>query len=369
MINMPLTAGIVGLPNVGKSTLFNAITRSQVEAANYPFATIKPNVKTVEVPDGRVDKLSAMFNPRKTIRTVFEFTDIAGLVKGASKGEGLGNQFLGHIRTVDAICHVVRCFDDNNIMHVENTVDPRRDIEIVNVELQLADLETVTNRIGKIERKAQSRKKDAVKEFELLKRLKQALLSGQSVRSVEVNVDEAELLKNYQLLTEKPVIYIANMSEAEVGDPEQSAYYREVRKIAEAEGNKVIAIAARTEEELSQMDDEDRQMLLEEMGLERSGLDEIIMTAYATLNLCTFFTVGTDEVRAWTFTKGMKAPDCAGVIHTDFKKGFIRAEVYTYDDIMTYGNEVALKEAGKLRIEGKEYVVQDGDIMHIRFNV
>ena len=366
---MPLTAGIVGLPNVGKSTLFNAITKSQVEAANYPFATIKPNVKTVEVPDERVDRLSEMFNPRKTIRTTFEFTDIAGLVRGASKGEGLGNQFLGHIREVDAICHVVRCFDDNSITHVENSVDPKRDIEIVNLELALADLETVQNRISKIERKAQSKEKDAVKEFELLKRFKSALEAGLPARSVELNEEEEILSKSYNLLTIKPVIYIANMSEEDVTHPEDSAYYQEVKQIAEAENNKVIAITARLEEELSQLDPDEKQMFLEDMGLQRSGLDDIIVTAYSILNLCTFLTVGTDEVRAWTFTRGMKAPDCAGVIHSDFKKGFIRAEVYSYDDIMEYGSELALKEAGRLRIEGKDYVVQDGDIMHIRFNV
>ena len=366
---MSLTAGIIGLPNVGKSTLFNAITKSQVEAANYPFATIKPNVKTVEVPDERVDKLSAMFNPRKTIRTTFEFTDIAGLVRGASKGEGLGNQFLGHIREVDAICHVVRCFDDNTITHVENSVDPKRDIEIVNPELSLADLETVQNRISKVERKAQSKEKDAVKEFEVLQRLKSALLEGRSARSVELNEEESEIVRSYNLLTIKPVIYIANVSEADVVNPENCKYYQQVKAIAEEEGNKVIAITARTEEELAQLDDEDRQMFLEELGLKTSGLDEIIVSAYSILNLCTFLTVGTDEVRAWTFTKGMKAPDCAGVIHSDFKKGFIRAEVYSYDDIMKYGSEAALKEAGKLRVEGKDYLVQDGDIMHIRFNV
>ncbi len=366
---MSLTAGIIGLPNVGKSTLFNAITKSQVEAANYPFATIKPNVKTVEVPDERVDKLSAMFNPRKTIRTTFEFTDIAGLVRGASKGEGLGNQFLGHIREVDAICHVVRCFEDNTITHVENSVDPRRDIEIVNIELSLADLDTVQNRISKIERKAQSKEKDAVKEYELLLKLKQALEEGCSARSVELNDDERDIIKSYNLLTIKPVIYIANMSEADVSDPEKSPYYQEVKSIADEEGNKVIAITARTEEELAQLDDEDREMFLEELGLKNSGLDEIIVSAYSILDLCTFLTVGTDEVRAWTFKRGMKAPDCAGIIHTDFKKGFIRAEVYSYDDIIKYGSEVALKEAGKLRVEGKDYEVQDGDIMHIRFNV
>ncbi|MBQ9036572.1 MAG: redox-regulated ATPase YchF [Erysipelotrichaceae bacterium] len=366
---MSLTAGIIGLPNVGKSTLFNAITKSQVEAANYPFATIKPNVKTVEVPDERVDKLSAMFNPRKTIRTTFEFTDIAGLVRGASKGEGLGNQFLGHIREVDAICHVVRCFDDNTITHVENSVDPKRDIEIVNIELSLADLDTVQNRISKVERKAQSKEKDAVKEYELLLKLKKALEEGKSARSVELNEDEKDIIKSYNLLTIKPVIYIANMSESEVSHPEDSAYYQAVKAIADEENNQVIAITAKTEEELAQLDDEDKAMFLEELGLKSSGLDEIIVSAYSILNLCTFLTVGTDEVRAWTFTKGMKAPDCAGIIHSDFKKGFIRAEVYSYDDIMKYGSEVALKEAGKLRVEGKDYVVQDGDIMHIRFNV
>ena len=366
---MSLTAGIIGLPNVGKSTLFNAITKSQVEAANYPFATIKPNVKTVEVPDERVDRLSAMFNPRKTIRTTFEFTDIAGLVRGASKGEGLGNQFLGHIREVDAICHVVRCFDDNTITHVENSVDPKRDIEIVNLELSLADLETVQNRISKVERKAQSKEKDAVKEYEILMKLKNALLEGRSARSVELNDEEREIVRSYNLLTIKPVIYIANVSESDVADPENCRYYQQVKEIAEEEGNKVIAITARTEEELAQLDDEDRQMFLEELGLKTSGLDEIIVSAYSILNLCTFLTVGTDEVRAWTFTKGMKAPDCAGIIHSDFKKGFIRAEVYSYDDIMKYGSEAALKEAGKLRVEGKDYLVQDGDIMHIRFNV
>lgn len=367
---MPLTAGIVGLPNVGKSTLFNAITKSQVEAANYPFATIKPNVKTVEVPDERVDRLSAMFHPKKTIRTTFEFTDIAGLVKGASKGEGLGNQFLGNIRTVDAIVHVVRCFENNSIVHVENSVDPLRDIDIINIELALADLETVTNRISKIERKVLTTKeKDAVKEYELLKRLKSSLEAGKMARSLEYDAEEREILKNYQLLTAKPVIYVANVSETDMMDLPNCKYYNQVKQFAEAEHNQVVGITAQMEEEISQLDEEEKQLFLADLGLKTSGLDEIILKTYALLDLCTFFTVGTDEVRAWTFTKGMKAPDCAGVIHTDFKKGFIRAEVYGYEDLMQYGSETALKEAGKLRVEGKEYICKDGDIMFIRFNV
>jgi len=366
---MSLTAGIVGLPNVGKSTLFNAITKSQVEAANYPFATIKPNVKTVEVPDERVTKLSEMFQPRKTIRTTFEFTDIAGLVKGASKGEGLGNQFLGNIRSCDAIVHVVRCFDDNNIVHVENSVDPIRDIEIVNVELALADLETVNNRISKVERKALTKEKEAVKEYELLRKLKAALEEGKAVRSVEIDESERETVRSYQLLTQKPVIYVANVSDTDITDLDNCRYYQLVKEFGEKEGSETVAITAQMEEEIAQLDDDERAMFLADLGLERSGLDEIILKTYSLLNLCTFFTVGADEVRAWTFTKGMKAPDCAGTIHTDFKKGFIRAEVYSYDDIMEYGSEAALKNNGKLRIEGKEYVVKDGDIMYIRFNV
>ncbi|MGI6607700.1 MAG: redox-regulated ATPase YchF [Erysipelotrichaceae bacterium] len=367
---MSLTAGIVGLPNVGKSTLFNAITRSQVEAANYPFATIKPNIKTVEVPDERVDRLSEIFKPKKTTKTTFEFTDIAGLVKGASKGEGLGNQFLGNIREVDAIVHVVRCFENDSIVHIENTVDPIRDIEIVNLELALADLETVNNRISKVERRALTTKeKEAVSEFEMLKKLKTALEEGKMTRSQDYSEEEKEILKNYHLLTAKPVIYVANVSEDAVADLEGCHYYRQVKEYAEQENNQVVAITAQMEEEISALDEESREMFLNDLGLKRSGLDEIILKTYSLLNLCTFFTVGADEVRAWTFTKGMKAPECAGLIHTDFKKGFIRVEVYKYDDLITYGSELALKEAGKIKVEGKEYACQDGDIMFVRFNV
>ncbi len=367
---MPLTAGIVGLPNVGKSTLFNAITKSQVEAANYPFATIQPNVGVVEVPDRRIDRLVELFHPKKTIYTTFEFTDIAGLVKGASKGEGLGNQFLSNIRLTDAICHVVRCFDDPNITHVENTIDPIRDIEIINLELILADLQTIENRIAKVERKSKTTNdKEAKTEMALLEKLKPHLEAGKPARSLELDEDELLLLKNYNLLSSTPVIYVANMDEEGVMDPESNPYYAAVKDFAEKENSEVVALCAKIEEDLSSLDPEEKSVFLEELGLPQSGLDQLIRKAYDILGLCTFLTAGEDECRAWTFKKGMKAPDCAGVIHTDFKRGFIRAEVYTFDDIDQLESEHAIKEAGKLRLEGKEYVVQDGDIMHFRFNV
>ena len=366
---MALTAGIVGLPNVGKSTLFNAITNSQVLAENYPFATIQPNVGVVEVPDKRMDDFVNMFHPRKTIYTTFEFTDIAGLVKGASKGEGLGNQFLANIRQTDAIVHVVRCFDDDNIEHVEGSVDPIRDIDEINMELCLADLDTVQNRIGKVAKKAQTKDKEAMKEMNSLTRFKEALEQGKPVRLLDLDEDDRLNLKNYGLLTGKPVIYVANMSDEEIGDPASNKYYQAVKAFADKDGSSCIAICAKMEEELSGLDKDEKKAFLDDLGIEQSGLDQIIQAAYHLLGLRTFFTVGEPECRAWTFHEGMKAPQCAGIIHSDFERGFIKAEVYSYEDLMEYGSEQALKEHGKLRVEGKDYLMQDGDVVFLRFNV
>ena len=366
---MSLRAGIVGLPNVGKSTLFNAITNSRVEAANYPFATIEPNVGVVEVKDERLINLSELFEPERTIFTTFEFTDIAGLVKGASTGEGLGNKFLANIREVDAICHVVRCFEDPNITHVYDRIDPLDDIEIINYELQMADIATCENRIAKVEKKAQnSKEKEAVFEYNLLKKVKDALDRNQNIRSLSFSKEEEEYLKQFNFLTAKPVIYVCNIKEDEINDPDSNKFYAQVKEFAQKEGSQVVAISAKIEEELSDLSKEEKKEFLEELGIDRSGLDELILKSYKTLGLETFFTVGKDECRGWTFKSGYTAPQCAGIIHTDFEKGFIKAEVYSYDDMMEYRSEAKLKEAGKIRLEGRDYHPKDGDIMFFRFN-
>ena len=361
--------GIVGLPNVGKSTLFNSLTKAGAESANYPFCTIDPNIGIVAVPDQRLKVLSDMYDSAKIVPATIEFVDIAGLVKGASKGEGLGNQVLANIREVDAITQVVRCFEDGNIIHVEGSVDPIRDVEVINLELILADQQSIENRISKVERKAKAKDKDAIFELSVLTKVNDALLNGKSVRTLELDKEETMILNGFHLLTAKPVIYVANMSESEVHHAEDNPFYQKVKEFAETEKSDVIAISAKIEEELSMLDDEEREMFLADLGYEESGLDKIIHHSYNLLGLWSFFTAGVQEVRAWTFHKGMKAPECAGVIHTDFQKGFIKAECYHYDDLIQYGSEQAVKDAGKFRIEGKEYLVKDGDILHFRFNV
>lgn len=366
---MSLTAGIVGLPNVGKSTLFNAITQAHVEAANYPFATITPNVGIVTVPDYRVAPLVEIFQPKKVVYPTFEFTDIAGLVKGASQGEGLGNQFLAQIREVDVICHIVRCFDHELIVHIENSVNPTRDIEIINLELIFADLSTIEKRLQKVERKVKAAEKEAIFEFNLLKKAQEQLLSNKQLRFLSLSDKEKEILNSFHLLTVKPVLYIANLADDEITTYQDNKYYQEVSKIAQQEKSGVIAISAQIEAEITDLPVEERSEFLADLNIQQSGLDQIILACYQLLNLGTFFTVGETEVHAWTFQIGMKAPECAGLIHSDFQRGFIRVETYSYKDIIKLKSELAIKDAGKLRIEGKEYLVKDGDILHFRFNV
>lgn len=362
--------GVVGLPNVGKSTLFNAITKAGAESANYPFCTIEPNVGVVAVPDARLDVLGKMYNTQKITPASLKFVDIAGLVKGASRGEGLGNKFLANIRECEAIVHVVRCFTDSNVTHVDGNVDPARDIETINLELSLADLESVNKQIEKTSKKAKQNDKTAIFELGVLNKLQAALNNGKMAKTISFSKEEQEYVKTLFLITTKPVIYACNIDEADISKPEDSLpNVVKVKQIAKAEGSEVLVISAKVEQELTELDDEEREMFLADLGLTESGLDKIIKIGYRLLGQISYLTAGVTEVRAWTIINGTKAPQAAGKIHTDFEKGFIKAEVVSYDDLVGAGSYNAAREAGKVRIEGKDYVVKDGDVMLFRFNV
>ena len=365
---MALKCGIVGLPNVGKSTLFNCLSNAKAQSANYPFCTIEPNIGTISVPDGRLEKLDELVKPQKVIPTTMEIVDIAGLVKGASKGEGLGNQFLANIRETDAIIHVLRCFDDGNVVHVDGSVDPVRDKEIIDIELQLKDLETIDKKIQSLSRIIKSGDKDAIREYDLALKVKEALENSESARTVVMEEADIPFMKGFQLITSKPVMYLCNVDEASVKSGDQ--HVDAVKEAVKEEDAEVLVIGAKIEADIMELETYDeRQMFLDELGLEETGVNRLIRSAYSLLDLQTYFTAGEKEVRAWTVRKGSTAPQAAGVIHTDFEKGFIRAEVMKYQEFVDLGSESAVKDAGKFRVEGKEYIVEDGDIMHFRFNV